>query len=156
MENNANSNTWYAVLMDRSDNDWGFGSFDRAEAERMAIRQLEDHPDVRIAVIEEGNDPVCIDVIDQDDFRTPLFIGKWNGTDIDVVKIDGALYALNGWNGEKYLHCWKCIDRFTAAPDGEEYEIRPVYDWAAWNDDAGEFQDENGGAISGIIGYEIA
>ena len=152
MTTNANSK-WYAVMMDRSDSDWGTGSFDRAEAERMVVKNLDIYPDGYIAIIE--ND-VCTGTIEPEDFRTPLVIGKWNGTDIDVVKIDGALYALNGWNGEKYLHCWKCIDRFTAAPDGEEYEIRPVYDWAAWNDDAGEFQDENGGAISGIIGYEIA
>ena len=79
----------------------------------------------------------------------------WMDTCIRVVDIDNALYALNGWNGEKYLHCWKCIDRWTADPDGLEYEIIHVYDMSKWNDDDGEFQDEDGNSINGIIGYEV-
>ena len=62
----------------------------------------------------------------------------WNDDDIEIVEIDGTLYALDGWNGEKFLHCWKCLDKFTEDPeDSAEYQIRPVYD------------DEN------IVGYEI-
>lgn len=80
---------------------------------------------------------------------------KWTNTDIDIVEIDGALYALNGWNGEKYTECWRCVDRFTADPDGDTYEIAPVYDWDHFDEDAGEFQDENGNSVSGIIGYEL-
>lgn len=80
----------------------------------------------------------------------------WQDTDIRIECINGALYALNGWNGEKYLHCWKCIDRWTAADDDTEYEITPVYDWSLWNEDAGEFQDSYGNSINGIIGYEVA
>ena len=57
---------WYAVLTDNEDNDWGTGSFDRDDAERM----LAKYPDGLIAVIdgnydEEGNpttDPICIDL----------------------------------------------------------------------------------------------
>ena len=79
---------------------------------------------------------------------------KWCDTDIDIAEIDGVLYALDGWNGEKYCNCWKCIDRFTADPDGEEYEIAPVYDLRKWNEEAGEFQD-GGIAVDGIIGYEL-
>ena len=81
---------------------------------------------------------------------------KWFESDIDIVNIDGELYALDGWNGEKYLHCWKCLDRYTADPDDREYEVTPVYDWDKWNDDDGEFQDADGNAIDGIIGYEVA
>ena len=52
----------------------------------------------------------------------------WDEGDIEIVKINGELYALDGWNGEIYLHCWKCLDRFTADPeDKEEYKIRPIY-----------------------------
>ena len=75
---------------------------------------------------------------------------KWLDTDIDVVEIDGALYALNGWNGEKYLHCWKCIDRFTADPDNREYEIAPVYDWSLFDEDAVQQPD------GFLKGYELA
>lgn len=80
----------------------------------------------------------------------------WSDTDIEVVEIDGALYALDGWNGEKYLHCWKCIDRFTADPDGLEYEIAPVYDWDKWSEEDGAFLDADGAIIDGVIGYEVA
>ena len=76
-------------------------------------------------------------------------------TDIEIIDINGTLYALNGWNGEKWLHCWKCIDRFTADPSSEEYEIAPIYDMSAWSEEDEEFQDESGHAISGIIGYEL-
>ena len=152
-DENGNAPAWFAVV-DDDYTDWDNGSDDRRVAESIAWERIDaGHKNVEIAVIV--ND-FCTEVIKPADFRTPHIIGKWAGSDIDVVEIDGSFYALDGWNGEKYLHCWKCIDRFTAAPDGEEYEIRPVYDWSAWNDDAGEFQDENGGAISGIIGYEIA
>ena len=80
---------------------------------------------------------------------------KWFESNIDIVEVEGTLYALNGWNGEKYLHCWKCINEWLADPEGAEYEIAPVYDRSKWNDDAGEFQDEDGRAIDGIIGYEV-
>lgn len=50
----------------------------------------------------------------------------WSDSSIELVEIDGRIYALSGWNGEKYLHCWRCIDRFTE--DGTaEYELTPVY-----------------------------
>ena len=83
-------------------------------------------------------------------------VGKWSDTDIDVVCIEGSLYALNGWNGEKYLHCWKCVDRFTADADGKEYEVTPYYDWDRWNEEDEEFQDEDGRAIDGVCGYKVA
>lgn len=67
----------------------------------------------------------------------------WNDNSIEIVEIDGELYALYGWNGEKWLHCWKCIDRFTADPDGKEYEVTPVYTEA----DEDEYE---------ITGYEVA
>lgn len=65
---------WYAVMMDREDNDWGTGSFDLDEAKAMVLR---DYPnDGFIAVIdggydEDGNattDPLCVDEIEQEDF----------------------------------------------------------------------------------------
>jgi len=55
-------------------------------------------------------------------------VAKWQDTDIDIAFIDMALYALSGWNGEKWCHCWKCKDRFTAdSDDDREYEVVPVY-----------------------------
>ena len=51
----ANENKWYAVLRDREDTDWGYGSFDLEEAKEMLVGLCTD--DGLIAVIE--ND-VCI------------------------------------------------------------------------------------------------
>lgn len=31
----------------------------------------------------------------------------WNDSNIDLVEIDGTVYALNGWNGEEFTDCWK-------------------------------------------------
>lgn len=80
---------------------------------------------------------------------------KWLDTDIDIVEIDGELYALDGWNGEKYTDCWKCIDKYTAVDDGRTYEIVPVYDMFKWNDDVEDFLDEDGMSVDGIIGHEV-
>ena len=56
---------WYAVLMDEEDNDWGTGSFNYNEAVKKAKAM---GPDARIAVIQEGNDPICVEVIIQENF----------------------------------------------------------------------------------------
>ena len=55
---------WYAVMMDKDDNDWGTGSFDLTAAKQRA-RQMRDngYPDAYIVVIDDGDDPVAIDVI---------------------------------------------------------------------------------------------
>lgn len=57
-----------------------------------------------------------------------MIIGTWwSDNNIELAEIDGKIYALDGWNGEKYLHCWKCADRFTISEDAAEYEIKPIY-----------------------------
>lgn len=66
----------------------------------------------------------------------------WTGDNIEIVEIEGKLYALYGWNGEKYLHCWECIDKYTAVDSEEEYEIKPIY-------------VENSDGDFDIVGYEI-
>ena len=35
--------------------------------------------------------------------------------------------TLYGWNGEKYIHCWECIDKFSIVDSRVEYEIKPIY-----------------------------
>ena len=56
---------WYAIQIGADDNDWGYGFETMEEAEANAQEIAQDHPEdlVRIAVIEEGNDPICIDEI---------------------------------------------------------------------------------------------
>lgn len=56
---------WYAAMKDRDDTDWGYGSFDLEEAKQMAQNLGEE---AYIAVIKEGNDPICIEEIRQEDF----------------------------------------------------------------------------------------
>ena len=70
---------------------------------------------------------------------------KWFANkDIEIVEIEGKLYALSGWNGESYGHCWECIDKYNAAPGNDEYDIKPIYE-----------PDENEDGCFDIIGYEI-
>ena len=80
----------------------------------------------------------------------------WNGCDIDIASIDGELFALHGWNGEKWTDCWKCIDRYTAAGDCR-YEVRPVYRFEAEDielDTLEEGSDEWDRAIE-IVDYTV-
>jgi len=60
-----NENIWYAVEMDAEDNDWGTGSYNYDEAVRLAKNI---GPDARIAVIQMGGDPICTDIIIQENF----------------------------------------------------------------------------------------
>lgn len=57
---------WYAVMKDADDTDWGYGSYDLDEAKEMA-RNCGD--EAYIAVIREGDDPVCIEELRQEDFE---------------------------------------------------------------------------------------
>lgn len=52
---------WYAVMKDREDTDWGYGSYDLDEAIEMAKVYS---PGSYIAVIDETGDPVCVDEIE--------------------------------------------------------------------------------------------
>lgn len=54
---------WYAIMRDSEDNDWGYGFTDKGEAIKKALDMREKNPDVYIAVISDGDDPVCIDEI---------------------------------------------------------------------------------------------
>lgn len=56
---------WYAVMQDREDDDWGYGSYDIEEAKRMCLDQ--ESPEAYIAVIAEGKNPVCVDEVLNDE-----------------------------------------------------------------------------------------
>lgn len=55
---------WYAYQTDADDIDWGTGTYGPEEAHAW----LEANPAGRIAVIEEGPDPICVDEWEGDDF----------------------------------------------------------------------------------------
>ena len=59
---------WYAVVMDKEDNDWGYGSYNLDKAKKMVLDRLDVYPEAYILVIEEGSDPICVDEIHQEDF----------------------------------------------------------------------------------------
>jgi len=72
-----------------------------------------------------------------------FIVGRlWNNVEIDIMEFEGVKYALNGWNGEKWLTSWKVGDNHGSEvlEDGGEYSVEPLYDWGNCpkNDD-GEF-----------------
>lgn len=50
---------WYAILMDDDDNDWGTGSYNFEEAIEKATYMGAK----KIAIIEMGPDPICIEEV---------------------------------------------------------------------------------------------
>ena len=76
---------------------------------------------------------------------TGKIIGNlWNEINIEIVEIDGKMYALHGWNGEYYGHCWEVLDKHGHdKPDTDvEYSIIPIYE----DGEDGDFT---------VIGYEL-
>lgn len=59
-----NPKLWYAYQTDADDNDWGTGTYSPEEARDW----LDNNPTGRIAVIEEGPDPICVSEWEGDDF----------------------------------------------------------------------------------------
>ena len=54
-------------------------------------------------------------------------VGRWwANKEIELVEIDGEVYALNGWNGDAFIDCWKCTEGCMGASN-ERYTLRPVY-----------------------------
>jgi hypothetical protein len=69
----------------------------------------------------------------------------WNSDEIEMVKLGGEWYALDGWNGEIYADCYKYHDRTGHdRADGMTYTITPVY---------GEYEEVGSGFP--VLGYEI-
>jgi DNA-binding Xre family transcriptional regulator len=68
----------------------------------------------------------------------------WNDKSIELVDIEGTVYALNGWNGEKYMNAWKCTGEDYMDASEEEYIITPVYS-----------DEENEHGVYEIVGYEV-
>lgn len=68
----------------------------------------------------------------------------WNDSSIELVEIDGVVYALYGWNGEAYCDCWVCKGEWLNEADDSAgaFVIRPIYEQTAED----EFE---------IVGYEV-
>lgn len=52
----------------------------------------------------------------------------WADKSIGLIEINGKVYALSGWNGEKYLECWECTGEDLMDAGEEEYILVPNYD----------------------------
>lgn len=55
-------------------------------------------------------------------------VGRWwSNKEIELVEIDGKVYALDGWNGESYLNAWECTGEGYTDASEEQYTITPIY-----------------------------
>lgn len=75
-------------------------------------------------------------------------IGYVRGTsDTDVWEIDGEPYAVGGFNGEKYMRCWKLKYRdgsgFPASSDSPDLVLRPIYRFEQENIDISEIEENS-------------
>lgn len=61
----ANTNLWYALQLNEEDCDWGTGTYYREEAIKIA----KERNYFKIALIKEGDDPICVaELINGEDF----------------------------------------------------------------------------------------
>lgn len=85
-------------------------------------------------------------------------VGFWTGDAIKMMEIDGGIYALSGWNGEKFLTCWKCRDSWTVDPNEPgRFVATPVYRFQVEGinlDELEENSEEWENAVE-IVDYDI-
>lgn len=64
-------------------------------------------------------------------------LGKYPGTfDTDIVQLkDGKVFALNGWDGSKFMSCWECLGEDHSKKSKERYILSPVRRYQAYNID---------------------
>ena len=58
---------WYALLVDEDDDDWGTGTRSYSNALEWLRNLQKEKPNAYIAVIADGDDPICIDTIHNPD-----------------------------------------------------------------------------------------
>ena len=68
----------------------------------------------------------------------------WSDKETELVKIDGKIYALYGWNGEHYNSCWEVAENLIDVIDEkQEYTIAPIHEEV----EEDEFE---------IVGYDVS
>lgn len=92
-------------MTDRDDNDWGVGSADRSEAEKMVIRNLDIYPNGYIAVIENDT---CVDEIAPEDFSPVYMYAARIIRAHDCGDTQEDIAALARWLNMEYA--WKAAD----------------------------------------------
>lgn len=84
---------WYAVMTDRRDNDWSYGTPDLDVAEKMTINFLDDYPEAYIAVID-GDE--CVAEIKPADFNiSKRYAVKYGASESRELTFDGKLEAVD-------------------------------------------------------------
>ena len=54
-------------------------------------------------------------------------VGRWwVNKDIELVEIDGKVYALSDWNGIEYSDCWVCTGINYMDSSQERYSVKPI------------------------------
>ena len=113
---------------------------------------------------------VIVPVYNEDESIGELreWIGKVmqdNNFSYEIIMIDGRFFALNGWNGLDYAHCWECKSKFEAMDD-KEHCLKPIhgYETAAGiammnemndlDEDSDEWQ-KNSEYLTSVVSYEV-
>lgn len=65
----------------------------------------------------------------------------WSNREINLVEIDGKVYALYGWNGESFSKSWECLGEQLIDASEKEYTITPIF-----KEDGEEFE---------VVAYEV-
>lgn len=108
-------------------NDWDTGSYDLEEAKKM----LKKYPEGLIAVIEEGNDPICVEEITYGDVAwseyddIDLIDAIDNMREFDADSMDELIKRANLYDEESRI-----LSRWNSEPDGE-HDIQDFFDEAS-------------------------
>lgn len=81
------------------------------------------------------------------------FVGYlWNDKNIEIVEVDGEMFALYGWNGEAYCDCWKVLDAqgLDRVEEDTEYILTPIYKGIGIPDEEGCYENYE------VVDYSIS
>lgn len=53
------------------------------------------------------------------------YVGLWHD-EFDIIEKDSKKYVLHGWNGEKFVRCYRMIDKYTI-DESYKHHIIPIY-----------------------------
>ena len=85
-------------------------------------------------------------------------VGYWWADDtIPLYEINGAVYALYGWNGEAWTDCWECVGE-NHMDAGKGAVVRPEYRFQLENADlsAVEENSEEWDRLVQITGFTVS
>ena len=82
--------------------------------------------------------------------------GKWWSGDVNLVKLRNCVFALDGWDGEKWADCWLCKGKSKMRMANHyRYVLTPIYDRRYWDSDTMTYRDDDGNEWDGIRKYRV-